>query len=629
MKKNKLSRKIIIAVLSVMLVVTMAPTVTFADSGTRVITSFAPLETDEYYFNGNPTEEEIASGLPSTIAVYLNGSDKVTPIDVTWECVENFDNTDFYYYSMKPVWSECYVLSDNMDSLWDVPWLTIYRLASDEAEVSETEPEVDAIADEGEQNLEPVYTEEDGTIDVTSMFVEECFAESAETTSAVYRYLTEKLGLNKAAACGVMANIYAESGMVSNNLENTYNVLYGLTDSEYTRRVDAGKGAYKTPAGKSRNFRTDYCGYGLCQWTSLGRRENLIEKAIAGKVSVSDVDMQLEFLGEELKNSYPQVWATLKGVPNTPAGVYLAAREFCVAFEIPANRYTVSVSRAKTALSKYWVNYCGMNAGSSADSYLGICGYTYPGNVKKGKGFSAGGMIFSNYTITSASASIVNSSGKAVYSKTAKPNTHYKNISDFDENMKFSALSAGTYSYNISAKDSSGKTVSVSHKFTVSSAAKTVNRGVATGNTAAATPPQETKPASSTTTKATTASSSSSYKVKVVSPVNYRTGPGTKYKKKGVYKKGKVLTVVSKSNGWGKLSNGYYVALKHTKKVTSKSSYKVKTTSRLNYRTGPGTKYKKKGVYKKGKVLTVVSKSNGWGKLSNGYYVILKHTKKL
>lgn len=126
-----------------------------------------------------------------------------------------------------------------------------------------------------------------------------------------------------------------------------------------------------------------------------------------------------------------------------------------------------------------------------------------------------------------------------------------------------------------------------------------------------------------------------SYKAIVKSKVNYRTGPGTSYTKKGYYKKGKEVTVRSiTSNGWAKLSTGYYVNNKWLKKAAADksdtvSSYKVKTTDNLNYRTGPGTKYKKKGTYKKGKVLTIVSKDGGWGKMSNGYYVYLKYTKKI
>lgn len=123
---------------------------------------------------------------------------------------------------------------------------------------------------------------------------------------------------------------------------------------------------------------------------------------------------------------------------------------------------------------------------------------------------------------------------------------------------------------------------------------------------------------------------------KIKTKLNYRTGPSTKYKKKGTYKKGKVVSVIRTSNGWSQLTNGYWVKSSYTSKVTTYpknittvKSYRVKVKTALNYRTGPGTKYKKKGTYKKGKVLTIVSSKNGWGKTSSGYWIKLSYTKKI
>lgn len=51
---------------------------------------------------------------------------------------------------------------------------------------------------------------------------------------------------------------YAESGLMPNNLQNTYNNKLGKTDAEYTAAVD--NGSYG-------NFVKDSAGYGLAQWT--------------------------------------------------------------------------------------------------------------------------------------------------------------------------------------------------------------------------------------------------------------------------------------------------------------------------------------------------------------------------
>ena len=444
-----------------------------------VITGFVPLETTEYYYEGNPEEGELTLYLPEALSVYLDGSDQPSDIAVSWEAVEDFDDTDFYFYSMKPVWSDSIVLSDSLSAAVDVPWITVYK---QEPENDSIEPVVT------EEEAEPIYTEEEGSIDpeadetddsaelslkaLAGEFVdgvtEDAYADRASNTAAIYNYLTNNLGLNSAAACGVMININAESAMSPINLQNTYNSRFGLSDTEYTKRVDKGKGSYKTSGGRSKNFKTDSGGYGLCQWTSSGRKTKLLNKAISTKRSIGDINMQLEHLSDELQN-YQHVLTTLKHVPNNAAGAYIAATEFCLAFEIPANTVNTSASRGRNCLSNYWKTYSGSNASATGTSFVSLCGYAYPVALKAGKGMDVTGYAVSNYNITSVTGKIINSSGKVLYSKTLKPNTTAYKLSKMDAAMKFGKLSAGTYTYTLTATDKGGGTVTASHKFTVAS----------------------------------------------------------------------------------------------------------------------------------------------------------------
>lgn len=73
----------------------------------------------------------------------------------------------------------------------------------------------------------------------------------------IWDFLTGK-GLNAYAVAGIMGNLYAESGLMPNNLQNTNNNKLGKTDAEYTAAVD--NGSYG-------NFVKDSAGYGLAQWT--------------------------------------------------------------------------------------------------------------------------------------------------------------------------------------------------------------------------------------------------------------------------------------------------------------------------------------------------------------------------
>jgi len=514
-----------------------------------VVTGFAPLETDEYYYEGDPEEGELTISLPSDLGVYLNESDEVTEIPVTWEAVEDFDNTDFYFYSMKPVWEDGIVLSEDLDELVDVPWITVYRQEPDNADIEPimtedelaplyteeagpVDPEtgepvetVDEIVDdmdsedaetvtdiESEESVDADDPDDTGEIslkafvcetagDVVDAVTEDAYADTASNTAAIYKYLTQTMGLNTAAACGVMTNINAESAMSPINLQNTYNSRFGLSDSQYTKRVDKGKGSYKTSGGSSKNFKTDSGGYGLCQWTSSGRKTKLLNRALSQKKSIGNINMQLGYLNTELK-SYPSVLATLKNVPNNAAGAYIAAAEFCLVFEAPANTISTAASRGKNCLSKYWKTYSGTSASASGTSFLSLCGYSYPSAVKKGKGMDVTGYVVSNYKVTSLTGKIINSSGKAVYSKTVHPGTTAYTIGHIDEAMKFAKLSPGNYTYKLTAKDSKGKTVTATHKFNVATTNTTTKvLGFATVSKPASTDETSAKPASTTTPK--------------------------------------------------------------------------------------------------------------------------------
>ena len=462
-----------------------------------IITGFVPLETTEYYYEGDPEEGELTVNLPEVLGVYLNGSADPRDIAVSWEAVEDFDNTDFYFYSMRPVWEDAFVLSDSLSADLDVPWITVYKQESDNDGVEPifTEEEAEPIYTEEEGNTSPESVESEQTVEPEEMveteetvesedtagvslkalagevidgMTEDAYAASASNTTSVYNYLKNNMGLNTAAACGVMINIYAESGMSPNNLQNTYNSKFGLSDSQYTSAVDKGKGSYKTSGGKSQNFKTDSGGYGLCQWTSSGRKTNLLNQAISSNRSIGNINMQLEHLNAELQN-YQQVLTTLKKVPNNAAGAYIAAAEFCLAFEIPANTVSTAASRGKNCLSNYWKTYSGSSASATGTSFVSLCGYSYPTAIKVGKGMDVTGYAVSNYKITSVTGKITNSSGKVLYSKTLKPNTTAYKLSALDDYMKFSKLSAGTYTYTLSAKDSLGKTVTASHTFKATS----------------------------------------------------------------------------------------------------------------------------------------------------------------
>ena len=124
---------------------------------------------------------------------------------------------------------------------------------------------------------------------------------------------------NEAGVYGLMGNLYAESGLKSNNLQDSGNKRLGLTDEEYTNKINKGG-----------DF-TDNIGYGLAQWTTDDRKQKL-QDYLDGR-SIDDLDGQLEYLVHELKTDFPDVWNTLK----TATINYEASTAVLEGFEKPKN----------------------------------------------------------------------------------------------------------------------------------------------------------------------------------------------------------------------------------------------------------------------------------------------------
>lgn len=155
----------------------------------------------------------------------------------------------------------------------------------------------------------------------------------ANNEEKIWNYLKAK-GLNDYGVAGCMGNLYAESGLRPNNLQNTYEKKLGYTDDEYVAAVD--NGSYS-------NFIKDSAGFGLAQWTYWSRKQGLLDYAISVKKSIGDLEMQLGYLYKELSENYKAVLNTLK----TASSVRAASDSVLLNFERPADQSTtVQVRRA-------------------------------------------------------------------------------------------------------------------------------------------------------------------------------------------------------------------------------------------------------------------------------------------
>lgn len=148
---------------------------------------------------------------------------------------------------------------------------------------------------------------------------------------------------NPCGAAGLMGNLYAESGLRPNNLQNSCERRLGMTDDAYTAAVDDG--SYS-------GFVGDSAGYGLAQWTHWSRKQNLLDFAKARNVSIGDLDMQLAFLLQELRGD-----SAVMKVLRSASSVREASDAVLTRYERPANQSESAKVRRAAYGQKYYDKY--------------------------------------------------------------------------------------------------------------------------------------------------------------------------------------------------------------------------------------------------------------------------------
>ena len=232
-----------------------------------------------------PSLEELVEVMPKTMNVYLDGGKEVYTVPVTWYCVTgDYEETEGHYYQFSPLFDETqYQLSADLDLLTEVPYISVFLYASDGISLLSSNSE-------------------------------------SSNTTIVFNYLVDELKMNSAAACGVLANIYYESGF-DPHMEGDNNTSYGI-----------------------------------CQWHA-DRKTNLINYCKSNNLDYTTLEGQLAFLKYELVNSYSKIYNYMLDEKNTAEGAYDAGWYWCYNFEVPANRETVSVTRGNLAKNTYWEQY--------------------------------------------------------------------------------------------------------------------------------------------------------------------------------------------------------------------------------------------------------------------------------
>ena len=113
-------------------------------------------------------------------------------------------------------------------------------------------------------------------------------------------------GMSKVGAAGIMGCWQEESGMKSNNLENSWQAKFGYEagepgDVKYTEDVNSGNESQDAFVHGRGNI--DLVGYGLGQFTTDGKKQDLYNRTVAQGKSVDDLSAQVEMTLDHLRSS--------------------------------------------------------------------------------------------------------------------------------------------------------------------------------------------------------------------------------------------------------------------------------------------------------------------------------------
>ena len=259
-----------------------------------------------------PVLKDALTMLPTVVEAVLSDGNKIyVPVD--WNCASDYNNekADRFTFASS--------LKKNPDgTVYDIghPIAPGVKFPTVDLVIKKEEAKKEEDKDARKESKDPV--EEDKPLVMDDVTAANLSPDEGE--EQVFLYLMNELGINRAAACGVLANIHYESGF------NSHAIGDGGTS------------------------------YGICQWHA-GRYLSLVSYCDKIKMPYGSVEGQLKYMEQELENSYPHVLAYLKTVPETDIGAYDAAYYWCYHFERPAMILRQSTLRGNAAKNSYWPRY--------------------------------------------------------------------------------------------------------------------------------------------------------------------------------------------------------------------------------------------------------------------------------
>lgn len=376
------------------------------------VTGFGALEVDTIAMVERKSLGDLLAQMPETLGVYLDGSTELTQIPVSWYCPGGYEDSNDFYFQFSPAWDEdSYPLMDGVDVELDAPYVAVYL--ADVSAVSSIGSLPDA--DPSKRAVAPGSADE------------------------IFAFLTGEAGMNSAAACGVLANMHAESAL---NPRSSCKDINGKTS------------------------------YGLCQWNGP-RFKRLQSWCKENEQDYTTIPGQLRFLVDELANSYPQVYNHLMNVEDTEEGTYDAAHYWCYYYEMPASRGKRSKERGNLAQNSYWPNYGGAAVELSQSQTPVLTGVTTPEiTMNQGEAFHLAGSIQCGKPMSEIIVEVTDAQGQRATGVTRQSDARFFSVAGVDSEVKFSKLEAGDYTYRIQVKCDGKDYVLLEHAFSVAKVRK-------------------------------------------------------------------------------------------------------------------------------------------------------------
>ena len=140
---------------------------------------------------------------------------------------------------------------------------------------------------------------------------------------------------NEYACAGAMGNMQAESGLYSDNAENSWNSMTGHTDEWLTDGINNGTITESEFLQTAWYVNAYGFGYGLSQWTDRTRREKLWDYTIDRGLPIDSQQGQFDYITWEWTDAtshYNQFLSYMQSVTN----VEDATRYYCKHYEVGA-----------------------------------------------------------------------------------------------------------------------------------------------------------------------------------------------------------------------------------------------------------------------------------------------------